>query len=245
VAGVAAALALSGLGRRLAGPVAAASLFFLAPWIGIQISVERAARRHFDAIESEPKLEPAVEAPYHCVMGDRCSNLRQLDLAARAYGRALSVCPRYEYAWRLGMVYLASGRYAESARAMEKALQMAPDDLRAMMQLGEALTASRDFARATAVLDRAIQLNPRSGGALLRRALVEVGQGRTDEARRWLARADSLSAPDDPARGDLRTWQARLAVTAPGSSTAPAGSGPDGRPPSPPADPVAPVHGSN
>jgi tetratricopeptide (TPR) repeat protein len=55
--------------------------------------------------------------------------------------------------WRLGMVYLASGRYAESARAMERALQMAPDDLRAMMQLGEALTASRDFARATVVLD--------------------------------------------------------------------------------------------
>jgi tetratricopeptide (TPR) repeat protein len=245
MAGVAAALVLSGVWRRMAGPVAAASLFFLVPWIGIQIDMERAVQRHIDGVESEPRPEPAVQAPFHCAIGDRCAHLRQLELAALAYKKALTVYPRYEYAWRLGVVCQTARQYADAARALEEALRLRPDDLPASMQLGEVLIAKGDYDRAAAVLDRALQLHPRSGGALLRRAWTEAAKGRLKEARRWLARADSLAAPDDPARKDLRDWQARLAVNAPGLSPSPGGSGPGGTPPAPPAAPAGPVRGSN
>lgn len=243
--GMAAAMALSGAWRRLAGPITAACLFFLVPWIGIQIEMERAAQRYIDAIESEPKPEPAVAASYHCALGDRCSRLRQFDLAAAAYKRALLLDPRYEYAWRLGMVHLGARRYADCATAMERALEIQPDDVRAMTQLGEALTFLNQFDRATAVLDRALQLQPRAGGTLLRRMWVELARGRKDEARRWLARADSLAAPDDPARKELREWLDRAAVRDSAASPGPGGPDPGARPPAPRAAPAFPAHAGN
>ena len=110
IAAVAAGLAFAGAGRRLAGPVLAASLFFLVPWIGIQVDSSRAARRHFDGVDAEPRPEPMVAAQFHGVMGDRFSSMHEFAMAAKAYERALATRPRHSTPGVSGMAQFAAQR---------------------------------------------------------------------------------------------------------------------------------------
>lgn len=203
LAAVASGVALAGPARRMAGAAMAASLFFLVPWIGLQMSTERAARRHLEAVDAPPPLEPIVRGGFHGVMGDRFASIMSFDLAARAYHKALSYYPRTEYWWRLATVYMAAGRNPEAVRALNELLKMEPDNVTGLVTLGEVSIAMDRLAAADSVLDLALKVDPRFGPAWVQKARVKYGRLDRTGALADLARADSLIAPDDLTRRDL------------------------------------------
>lgn len=202
-AGLATALVLTTNARRLARPIAAASLFFLVPWIGIQISNQRAATRHFDGIEADPRPEPFVASSFHLTMGDRFSNIRQFDLAVRAYERSLAAYPRYEAAWRLGTVHVVTKKYPEAIRAFERAIELQPGDETAMILLAEALMGAGELARAEQTLDRILAANSESGTAHLRKAQIERVLGRAGSAEEHFALADRYLPREGAVRREM------------------------------------------
>lgn len=203
LAATASGLALAGPARRMAGAAMAASLFFLVPWIGLQMSTERAARRHLEAVDAPPPLEPIVRGGFHGAMGDRFASIMSFDMAARAYHKALSYYPRSEYWWRLATVYIAAGRNPEAVRALNGLLEMEPEDVTGLVTLGEVSIAMGRLAAADSALDRALAVNPRFGPAWIQKARVKYGRLDRDGALADLVRADSLMSPDDPPRRDL------------------------------------------
>ncbi len=217
-AGLAGALVLSGGGRRMALPATAAGLALLVPWIGVQVSPEAAARRHIDGVEAEPRPEPYVAAGFHNAMGDRFLRLREYDLAASAYARAVSASPRYEFAWRLGTVQLARGRYAEAAAAFEKALELHPGDVPATLELATALIGLGNPDRARVLLDGVLERHPDVSGAWLRRARAEFAAGRIEEGLPFLAEAERRAAPDSPDARDIEELKAWLETTRPAAA---------------------------
>jgi hypothetical protein len=201
-AGIAAGFALAGAGRRLAPAVAAAGLALLVPWIGVQLDPGRAARRHFDAIEAEPRPEPAVAAMAHGAMGDRFASLGNFELAERAYRRSLGLYPRHEYAWRLGMTLYARRDFAAAVTALEEALALRPEDRVSLVALGEVLVSDGQTTRADSVLSRARALYPGDGAAWLQTARARLARGDRDAARVALAEADRRMRSDDALRPD-------------------------------------------
>jgi Flp pilus assembly protein TadD len=209
-AAIAGGFALAGAGRRLAPAVAAAGLTLLVPWIGVQLDKDRAARRHFESIDAEPRPEPAVAAMAHGAMGDRFAALGNLELAERAYRRSLDLYPRYEYAWRLGMSLYARRDFAASVAALEDALALRPDDRVTLVSLGEVLVSGGQPVRADSVLARARTLYPDDGAAWLQTARARLAEGDRAAARAALAEADRRMRPDDALRPDFERVAAAL-----------------------------------
>lgn len=229
VAGAAAGFALAGAGRRMAPAVTAAGLTLLVPWIGIQIDSGRSARRHFDMIDAAPRPAPAVAALAHGAMGDRFASLGNFELAERAYLRSLELAPRHEYAWRLGMALYAHSAFPEAIRALDRALELRPDDRATLVTLGEVLVSAGDAARADTVLARARRLYPEDGAAWLQTARAHLAAGESTEARRALEEADRRMAADDALRPDFRRVEEALNAAeapAPGESVSPGPSTP-------------------
>lgn len=227
---IAAGAAATGGARRLFGPILMASLLLTLPWLGIQISPERSARRHFEAIEAAPRPEPFIESGFHGVMGDRFGDLRDFDLAANAYRRSLAAYPRFDYAWRLGVVEMHRNRFQPAADALEQALRLHKDDREALTELGRAWNGLRRYDQADSVLARVIELYPRdSGAAMIYRARAHFGQGDAAGGRRWLDTARATLAPGDVAWKDLKALEDELARGDRPDSTAAAGSPIGGR----------------
>ncbi|HEX7878536.1 MAG TPA: tetratricopeptide repeat protein [Candidatus Eisenbacteria bacterium] len=223
IAAIAAGLSLAGAGRRLAGPVVAASLFFLVPWIGIQIDSSRAARRHFDGVDAEPRPEPMVAAQFHGVMGDRFSSMREFGMAAKAYERALAMRPRHEYAWRLGMAQFAAHDYEHAVINLKRALELRPGDVTTRITLGEVCIDAGRMDEADGWLDPVLAEDPASAGAWLQKGRAEQRRGRFDAAARAYARADTLFAPNARARRDHDRARESLRTATVGGGAAPTG----------------------
>jgi len=223
IGAIAAGLSLAGIGRRLAGPTLAAALYFLVPWIGIQIDSGRAASRHFDGVDAEPRPEPMVAAQFHGAMGDRFSGMRDFTMAARAYERALQIRPRHEYAWRLGMAHFAAGRFDAAIPALQKALDLRPNDRTTLIALAEVNVDAGNSVAADQWIDRALALYPDAGAAWLQRGRSEFRKGRLVEAAAAFDRADSLFSSKDIGRRDLVRAREALAAAAP---SVPAGAPP-------------------
>lgn len=232
---LAAATAVAGAGRRLAAPALAAGLFFTLPWIGIQASEPRSAARHLEAITAEPRPEGFVVSGYQGVMGDRLADARQPVMAERAYLQSLAAYPRYEYAWRLGVVEMGLKRYDRARAAFEQAAQLDPDNREALTELGSALTGLGRFVEADSVLARVVALHPRGAGeALIYRARLHFHQGDEAAGRHWLDEARRTLPPQDPAWRDVRRLEDELkSAGVAGGAPSPRAGAPGGTPPTP------------
>lgn len=227
---IAGGAAATGGARRLFGPILMASLLLTLPWLGIQVSPERSAHRHFEAIEATPRPEPFIESGFHGVMGDRFGGLGNFDLAASAYRRSLDAYPRFDYAWRFGVGEMHQNRYQSAADALQQALRLHPDDRKALTELGRAWNALRRYDQADSVLARVIELYPRdAGAAMVYRARTHFGQGDAAGGRRWIESARATLPPGDVAWKDLKALEDQLARGVPADTTAAAGPPAGGR----------------
>lgn len=194
----------------LAITLAVVGVGFTAPWIGLQADAARGVDRHLSVADGTPRLPPDVQARYHEAMGGRLMGLGQTYLAAQAYRRAFRAQPGFDDAWRSGLAYMACGRVEDAGGAFTECLRRRPDDWLVMTELGNALTAMNQFARADSLLRHAISLNPEAAEPRIHLARSLALNGREGDARAMLESARSRLAQGSRLRLDFRKLDENL-----------------------------------
>ena len=97
----------------------------------------------------------------------------------------------------LGDGWQANGKPAEAAAAYERALQLKPNSLRALLSLAAAWSARGQAANSEQALERAIRLAPSDGRAWYQSGALAAKAGRGEDAIRKLEKAIALD-PDLP-----------------------------------------------
>ena len=112
--------------------------------------------------------------------------------------------PQDFFAWTvLGAIYLAENMLPESSQAVDKALQLKPDFLLALITLGKLELTKKNFDKAIEVLSRAVQVGPQSPEAnhMLGESYLQAKKGSL--AVGYLSKAIEL-APIEKAEIHLR-----------------------------------------
>ena len=122
--------------------------------------------------------------------------LRDFSGALDAYEEARRRLPNNSYVFsQMAFVERRLGRWSDAEKHYRQAIELDPRNLGLLVAYGgEFLSAVRRFPEAHAVLDRSLQIAPRSGAALAAKAAVYHAQGRLAEAADVLAQL----APDEP-----------------------------------------------
>ena len=126
------------------------------------------------------------------------------DEAARAWERSLSIRPTPAAASNLGTMSFRGGRYADAARAFERATALTPNDYRLWRNLGAALhwapgerhKAAAAYEKAIVLAEEARKVNPRNATLLGELADAYSMVGRRDDARSAAAAVERLGAPE-------------------------------------------------
>ncbi|MBM4063095.1 MAG: tetratricopeptide repeat protein, partial [Planctomycetes bacterium] len=124
---------------------------------------------------------PAVQAPDNlpaALPADRGLTVTRRGLAAHLLARA--------------QTELDAGRPQQAAATIEKALELEPHDVEALVAAGVLLGRQGHLARARSLLDRALGLAPEDVLALTARGALELGDGSPYSATRYFERAHGL-----------------------------------------------------
>ncbi len=89
----------------------------------------------------------------------------------------------------IGGLYVGQGQYAEALKVYQELHQMAPRDVRALVNLASASSHTGDPAAARQALERALKLDPNAAPALIDMGNYYVKQGQPGEAQAWFQRA--------------------------------------------------------
>jgi eukaryotic-like serine/threonine-protein kinase len=129
---------------------------------------------------------------------------KKLPLAEAALKKSIELSPSYPAYANLGFLYSSQRRFAESAAACEKALQLNDKDFLVWANLAAAYDGLQDPVKADAardkelpLLERAVEAGPRDAGAQARLALLYAQRKLRDKALGRVQTALAL-APDDP-----------------------------------------------
>lgn len=134
--------------------------------------------------------------------GERYAALERYGDAAEAYGRAVTLAGGDAAPWSAWLLYggalLDAGRWAESRPALEKAVELAPNQAVALNYLGYALLERReDLDHAEELIRRASELSPNSPSITDSLGWVYYVRGDLDRAIPMLERA-SVGEPAEP-----------------------------------------------
>jgi len=117
--------------------------------------------------------------------------------------RALEIAPDETAFSNVGLIHYAEGRYADAARAFQKAIDLEPNNHKshrnlgdACLRLGQPAKARAEFERAAALSLDLLKVDPSDASALACHAVYDMKLGRTAEAIRHIEEAAALS-PDD------------------------------------------------
>jgi tetratricopeptide (TPR) repeat protein len=118
--------------------------------------------------------------------------------------RSVAIRPTYAAVSNLGTYYFDRGRYADAARAFERAVALMPNDFRVLRNLAAALywapgerpKAAGAFQQAIALGEQARQVNPRQADLLAQLADSYAMVGRSREAREAAAALERLEPQD-------------------------------------------------
>ena len=165
------------------------------------MTVKEAAER---AIELRPDLGEAwlAQGRYRSVV------LRDREGALQAYREAEKRLPNSslvnEY---ICYVELRLGRWKEAEAHYRRATELDPRNVRLWATTAQQIFVTlRRWADARAAIDRALEISPNDEEAITRNADNFQGEGRLDEAAKWLARLPKDST--DPYLLNVRAWQA-------------------------------------
>ncbi|HWI61655.1 MAG TPA: tetratricopeptide repeat protein, partial [Symbiobacteriaceae bacterium] len=148
------------------------------------------------AMEMDPVL-----TEYYNERGNLYLRLGRYEEALADYLVAVQTSPPYpEVHGNLGVCYLKLGRTEEAVQAFTACLELAPDDLGALLGRAEALGSSdaalRDY-------DAALRLKPDQPAVLTNRAVLHYEAGREAEALSDLTRAIALDPDNQEIRENL------------------------------------------
>jgi TolB-like protein/Tfp pilus assembly protein PilF len=171
--------------------------------------LERALEEFQQAILIDPDYAPpyAGMAMVYALLDSY--NYRSLEetgeLANRALDRALALDPQSDEAWAVRGLLIGQGggamqRLAEARAALERAIEINPNNAFAHMWLTSAL--APDFEAMSASLQRAYEIDPLSPVIVFRRAMDAIQSGDDEMLTRFQAELEDV-APDW-----FMTWQA-------------------------------------
>jgi Flp pilus assembly protein TadD len=124
--------------------------------------------------------------------------------AARMWERSLAIRPNFSAASNLGTSYFRRGQYSQAARAFERAVALAPADVRVWRNLAAALHwAPGERPKARAAFEKVVQLaeaerqvNPRQPALLAQLADAYAMLGSTSEALAAATAVERLGVSD-------------------------------------------------
>ena len=133
--------------------------------------------------------------------------------ATAAYERSLEIKPNYPTLSNLGTVKYQLGQYAEAAALYRHAAELDGSDFRIWGNLGDALSASADTAsqarepylRAAEMAENYLRLKPDDAQGFAELCWYRANLGQGDDARKALAKAESLATE----RGEVALWGAQ------------------------------------
>lgn len=186
-------------------------LLLLALWCGLRVRETRRlcavwaapAALYAHLVELDPTDAPMLEALGAVVMesAEPAAHAR----AEALFHEALAIAPESAGAHnQLGLLLKRAGKVGEAEGHFQAAIELAPRDGSAYVNLGNLfLDGQRDLGRAADLLSTAVQLLPRNAPALNSLAVALKGLGRLDEARAMYERAIELRPASAPFRYNL------------------------------------------
>ncbi len=151
------------------------------------------------AIQQDPKLADARDR-----LAEACERAGDLDCAYRESVRAADLLPGNRDAQtRAGRYLLMIARFTDARSRAELALKLAPEDVQALVILGQAVGGLRDLETALNGIQEAIRLDPDRSRTYTTLPMLQFAEGNTTEAEATIRRAVDL---------DPRSVDARLAL---------------------------------
>jgi len=157
----------------------------------MEIGQPARALTHFEVVR---RLRPQ-SAVAHFNVGVALEASGRSDNAAREYEAAVRLDPAYSHAHNnLGNLRLSAGRLKEARREYELAVESGPSNAEAHNNLGAVVLASADPRNAIRPLEEAIRLRPTYPEAHFNLARALMALGRTADAQREAAIAETQAA---------------------------------------------------
>jgi tetratricopeptide (TPR) repeat protein len=126
------------------------------------------------------------------LMGLLSVQSQQYDLALEWIARAIRQAPKAEYLSSLGTTLQQQGRLEEALKALDKAVQLKPDDAELWINLGNVLVDLERPADALLTFQHALKLSPRHWDAAYRCGFLLHRLGRPEEAVSYFDLSDKL-----------------------------------------------------
>jgi Flp pilus assembly protein TadD len=128
--------------------------------------------------------------------------------AEQEYRAALKSNPQDEKSiCRLGEMALQTGDVEQANEAFSRAIALHPDDSDAKLDMARALIQMNQPAKAQALLEQTVQLDPTNATAHFRLATLYRGQGRMDDAKQQLELYQNLRKEKDKLRAVYKELQ--------------------------------------
>ncbi|MEB3230638.1 MAG: tetratricopeptide repeat protein [Leptolyngbyaceae bacterium] len=132
-------------------------------------------------------------------LGDQASAETHLQTAAAAH-------PQHPLPLvRLGQLALEQQQVDIALNWFDQVIQLDPTHPEAYLKKTSVFLNSRNFAAATATLDRLFQHHPKNFWGLVQRAKISQQQGDRLQALQWFRQADDV-APNPPCQRDVQLW---------------------------------------
>lgn len=126
------------------------------------------------------------------LMGLIALHNKQYDHALEWMARAIAQEPKPDYLAGLGTILSRQGRHEEALKAIDKAVQLKPDDAALWKQLGDALLELRRYDHALLSFQHVLKLDPRDQDAVYKCGVLLHDTGRFEEAIAHLNVCDEL-----------------------------------------------------
>lgn len=136
--------------------------------------------------------------------GNLADRANEIDAAANAYERAVSISPGSASCWtNLGLIRLRQGRDLDAIACQRRALEIAPNSAAANLNLGLALQSAGDIPAAIDCYMTSRNIDPNDGITSLHIAIARLtagdfAQGWDDYQHRWLRETASQRWPRAP-----------------------------------------------
>jgi tetratricopeptide (TPR) repeat protein len=131
----------------------------------------------------------------------------QLELAAEYIEKSLEINENSRSYFNLGLIHQSLGNYPQASDGFSRAVEMNPQNYRALMfladvqeQAGDARLAVSTNRRALEVADGLVAINPADGYVLAHTAILLAGLGDNDEAKLRVEHAIELEATNPKVR---------------------------------------------
>jgi tetratricopeptide (TPR) repeat protein len=150
--------------------------------------------RHLDAqlcCQQALQFDPDHADTLH-LMGLLSLHAKQYDHAVEWIARAIRQDPRVEYLSSLGTTLQQQGRFEEAVKALDKAIELKPEDARPWMNLGYVLVDLQRLADALVVFQHVLKLDPHHWDAAYRCGFLLNKMERPAEALSYFDLNDRL-----------------------------------------------------